>query len=316
MTALAADRATARRDSVQFEYPVAASTKIYAGSLVVLDTSGNAEPGTTATGKIAVGVCEELADNSSGSAADINVKVRAGTFRWVNSDTITKAHIGDAAYIVDDQTISKASAGKSAAGTIVEVDALGVWVLTTVPWTTASAGLLAANNLSDVGTVATARANLGLDTGDSPTFDDLTIDGLATIAETLDVVGAISGLQNTQVVAASAYTVVNAADGDIVVIANADNDVVTLPAVAAGNLGQRVTVLSLAADGAAKVSISPNASDGIYGTVVGVSLSGTDDKDAVLTKATMNKGDYIILVSDGSTGWAVIGGVGVFASEA
>jgi hypothetical protein len=71
---------------------------------------------------------------------------------------------------------------------MVDIDDDGVWVETKPPVTLVS-GLAAANNLSDVGTVATARANLGLDTGDSPTFDDLTIAGLATVAETITVTG-------------------------------------------------------------------------------------------------------------------------------
>lgn len=321
MTALAADRNTPYRDSEFFSYPVAAAKVIYKGALLVLDTSGNVEPCTTATGKIAVGRAEEYVDNSAGGAAAVNVKVRAGTFKWANGDSITKAEIGDTAYGVDDQTVAKAASGKSAVGTIVAVESDGVWVKTEVPWVTASTGLVAANNLSDVGSAATSRTNLGLGTGDAPTFLDLTItDDLVvtddlTVSGKCDVAEALTGLQKTHVVAASAYTV-TAADGDIVIFANANNDVVTLPAVAAENLGLRVTVVCLAADGTAKVSISPNAADAIFGTVASVSASGTDDKDWELTLATQNKGDYCVLVSDGSTGWAIVGGVGVWASEA
>lgn len=302
MTALTADRDTPERAGKGFSNDVAASTEIFAGSLVVLDTSGNAEPGTTATGKVAAGRAKTYVDNSSGAAGDKTIVIEPGTFKWANGDSITKANIGDAAYIVDDQTVSKGSSGKSQAGIIVGVDSDGVWVETKAPYIT-STGLLAANNLSDVGSVATARSNLGLDTGDSPTFAALTVTGVMT------------GLQKTQVVAANAYSVTDA-DGDIVIFANDDTDVVTLQAVAASNLGQRVTVICGAADGGALVSVSPNSADAIYGTVAGVSFSGTDDKDAQLTKVTQNKGDYIVLVSDGSTGWFVAGGVGVWASEA
>jgi hypothetical protein len=187
MTALTADRSTPYRATEDFSFPVAASKTCYAGSLIVLDSSGNAEPGTTATGKIAVGRCEEQADNASGSAADINVKVRAGTFRWVNSDTITKAHIGDYAYVVDDQTVAKAASGKSIAGTIVDVDAAGVWVHTAPPFVT-STGLLAANNLSDLGTLATAITNLGLQDGSTDLdIDDLTVDKIT--ATELSILG-------------------------------------------------------------------------------------------------------------------------------
>lgn len=149
------------------------------------------------------------------------------------------------------------------------------------------------------------------------------IDGTAalSIASALAVTGAITGLQKTQTVAASAYTVVNATGGDMVIACAADNDVVTLPDAAAGNLGQRVTVQNRGADGAAKVSISPHSSDKIFGGIHGaaggdlVSFGEVADKDIIHTKATTKKGDYAVLVSDGATGWWVIGGKGVWASE-
>jgi hypothetical protein len=46
MTALTADRDTPMRDGDSYSYPMAAATEIFAGSLVVLDASGNAEPAT------------------------------------------------------------------------------------------------------------------------------------------------------------------------------------------------------------------------------------------------------------------------------
>ena len=101
----------------------------------MLDASGNAKPGATATGQIAVGRAREQVDNSGGSAADLSLEVEQGVFRWGNSastDAITKAEIGDACYIVDDQTVAKTSATntRSVAGTIVDVDSDGVWVKT------------------------------------------------------------------------------------------------------------------------------------------------------------------------------------------
>lgn len=166
MTALTADRNTPARDGETFEPPVLAATKIHGGSLVVLDSSGWAKPGVTATGLVALGRAEKYADNSAGANGDITVKVRSGVFRWANSaggDEITKAEIGDNAYIVDDQTVAKTATGKSVAGRIVDVDAQGVWVATGLGITNAPGGaLIAANNLSDVGTKATAQTNLGV----------------------------------------------------------------------------------------------------------------------------------------------------------
>lgn len=137
MAALTEGRNTPERQGALSEHPVAASTKIFEGALVVLDASGNAEPGATATGKTAIGRCEERADNSAGSAGDINVKVRAGIFRWNNSsgDAIDRTHIDGTAYIEDDNTVSATDGGstQSAAGRIVDVDSDGVWVATGTP---------------------------------------------------------------------------------------------------------------------------------------------------------------------------------------
>jgi hypothetical protein len=133
MAALTKDRNTTRRDGVQYSDPVAASTKIFAGSLVCLNAAGNAVPGSTATTLLARGVAQEQVDNSAGSAGDLRVESRRGVFPFANSassDEITRAEIGDNAYIVDDQTVAKTSGSstRSVAGVIRDVDTAGVWI--------------------------------------------------------------------------------------------------------------------------------------------------------------------------------------------
>ena len=133
MTALSQDRSTNRSEGVEHVDPVAAAKKIYGGSIVCLDASGNATPGATATTLTARGVAQEQVDNSSGSAGDLTVKSRTGIFRLANSastDLISRAEIGDDCYIVDDQTVAKTdgSSTRSVAGKIVDLDSYGVWV--------------------------------------------------------------------------------------------------------------------------------------------------------------------------------------------
>ena len=131
--ALSADRNTPRVEGPIRRRPVAADTVIYTGALVAQNASGNAVPGSTATGLTALGRAEARADNTGGSAGDVTVQVRRGIFRFNNSssaDLIEGDDIGKTAYIVDDETVAltDGSSSRSAAGTIYDVDDLGVWV--------------------------------------------------------------------------------------------------------------------------------------------------------------------------------------------
>ena len=134
MAALTADRNTPLRDAKDFEFPVLAAVKIFAGALVGFNASAAfARHGLTSTTFKCVGVAQELADNSAGANGAINVKVRRGTFRFNNSsagDLITLANVGSDCYVVDDQTVAltNGTSTRSVAGKIRDVDADGVWV--------------------------------------------------------------------------------------------------------------------------------------------------------------------------------------------
>lgn len=133
MAALTQDRNTPLRASEQFDFPVAASTRLYAGSLACINASGFLTKGAVATNLKAVGVVEAGADNSAGADGAVRAKVRRGTFRFANSastDLIALADVGADCYIVDDQTVAKTngSSTRSVAGKIRDVDATGVWV--------------------------------------------------------------------------------------------------------------------------------------------------------------------------------------------
>lgn len=133
MAALTQDRQTPHRAARDFSFPVAATTKIYGGSIVCLTSTGYATKGATSTTLRAVGIADTAADNSSGANGDVRVKVKRGTFKFGNSaagDQITLADVGASAYIVDDQTVAKTNGTntRSAAGIIRDVEADGVWV--------------------------------------------------------------------------------------------------------------------------------------------------------------------------------------------
>lgn len=68
-----------------------------------------------------------------------------------------------------------------------------------------------------------------------------------------------------------------------------------------------------------EVNVSPNAVDSILGkfTLAGttVVMTGVDNKDAINTAATSERGDFIELTGNGTTGWVITGSAGIWKSE-
>lgn len=133
MTVLATDRNTPRSEGNLKVGGVVASTLIYAGAIVMRNSSGYLTKGAVSTTLIGVGRAEERVDNSAGAAGDKKITVRPGVYRYGNSasgDLITISEIGKPCFAVDDQTVAKTSGGgtRSIAGFIFDVDSIGVWV--------------------------------------------------------------------------------------------------------------------------------------------------------------------------------------------
>jgi hypothetical protein len=120
----------------------------------------------------------------------------------------------------------------------------------------------------------------------------------------------VSYMMEPQTEKTANYTVVADTDCGKVFSSKLDGMVFTLPAISGGQVHMFVNT---AEDETAKMSISPNASDGIM--YVG---SNTDDKDAINTKATQKKGDFIMLKSSeaGTVAWQVVASRGIWAKEA
>ena len=127
---LTADRATPRRDGVQYEDAPAAGQVIYRGALVCLNAAGALVVGSASTTLKARGVAETstLDPDYRGT-----IRSRRGLYRFKNSasgDLIAVADVGNNCFIVDDETVAKTngSSTRSIAGVIRAVDAAGVWV--------------------------------------------------------------------------------------------------------------------------------------------------------------------------------------------
>ena len=95
------------QDGYKRSYPVAASVNIYQGTMVFITAAGFATD-VTATGVNGfAGISTGQADNSSGSAGDVQVEVWAeGDFELVGAGTYTQANVGDYVYGDDNFTIN------------------------------------------------------------------------------------------------------------------------------------------------------------------------------------------------------------------
>jgi hypothetical protein len=110
MAALTKDRATPYRDGIEIEFPVAANSKIYSGSLVCANASGYAVPAADTAGLTFLGVALEQVDNTGGADGVKKVRLRrTGVFEF-DATTITQGMVGDAMFAMDDHTMGDATA--------------------------------------------------------------------------------------------------------------------------------------------------------------------------------------------------------------
>ena len=131
MTALTENRSTLQMATGDRAGLLGASQTIFAGALLMRNVSGHLIKGATATGSFGVGRAEVA--GTSTTAGVTSHPYREGIFRFANSsagDLIATADIGAVCYIVDDQTVAKTNgtSTRSPAGSVVDVDAMGVWV--------------------------------------------------------------------------------------------------------------------------------------------------------------------------------------------
>jgi len=128
VSAATANRNTRTRPGEREIIPVAASTTIYSGTMVCKNASGYAVPAADSPGLEFAGLAVDAADNSSGSAGDVNVTVeKAPLVCWAHSG-IVQADEGKEIFAADDQTVQEAG-GHVFVGRIAEyVSATEVWV--------------------------------------------------------------------------------------------------------------------------------------------------------------------------------------------
>ena len=124
MAALAAAYEALYKPGNILVYKIAASTTIFKGSLVALDSDGFLIPIAHGTASLKfVGVAEETVEND-GSDGDASVRVsKLGSF--VYAGTAVQADVGKEAYAVDDNTVQIGTGGLTnqyKVGTVLDVE--------------------------------------------------------------------------------------------------------------------------------------------------------------------------------------------------
>lgn len=112
MAAAAADRDPKRQEGALKSYPVAASTTIYKGTLVGLNSSGYLVSMSDTAGLKFAGVAYEKIDNSAGANGAKSARVeKSGEYElaYAGGDA-TQALVGQEVYAQDNQTVDEDAA--------------------------------------------------------------------------------------------------------------------------------------------------------------------------------------------------------------
>ena len=129
MAGLTKDRATAYRDGIELDFPVAANGKIYAGSLVCANSTGYAVPAADTAGMKFLGVALEQVDNTGGASGASTVRLRRNGVFLFDANSITQAMVGNAMYVADDHTVASTGTNSIRAGVLVKfVDSTHGWI--------------------------------------------------------------------------------------------------------------------------------------------------------------------------------------------
>lgn len=131
MSAVTADRNTKKREGLLGEHPIAATTKIYAGTLTMRDATGYLKNGANTASHVFAGVAREYKDNSAGAAGALYAQVtKKGVFLFETSSTLTVANIGTKVYLADNQTVALAGdvTPDIWCGIIVDIEGGKPWV--------------------------------------------------------------------------------------------------------------------------------------------------------------------------------------------
>ncbi len=134
MTAQAAERGLRQETWAYKTFKMPTAKTAYKGAIAALDISvGKVIPAETQTDLFIIGTFAENVANASGADMDVGVKLkREIEVTWFKNDgtnPVTATDLGKDVYVVDDQTVSVLSTGRSIIGKAWAIDtAMGVAV--------------------------------------------------------------------------------------------------------------------------------------------------------------------------------------------
>ena len=118
--AVTANQTIKRRDDERAAHPVAATTHIYAGTLVFLNAAGYADDDIAAGANTFAGVSIAEVDNSGGANGDTDVEVYAEGIFELTGAGFTQGTVGENIYASDNYTATETSTNNVLIGTCVE----------------------------------------------------------------------------------------------------------------------------------------------------------------------------------------------------
>ena len=195
----------AERTGYITQYPVAASTNVYTGTIGALNSAGYLTYAQdVAGGLIVAGRIESDGLNGSGSNGAVQVNCRRGVFKYNNSSRSSAAYalgiadVGSICYVEDEQTVQNAAGStyKVKAGRVVAIAADGgVWVDMRITGVCDIA--LSQNSITDSSTGTAAAPVAGVRTIAAVTSVGTAANAIADLAAELNLVKAdLAALKN------------------------------------------------------------------------------------------------------------------------
>lgn len=187
--AVTANQITRRQDGARRSYPVAASTRIYEGTLVFINAAGYADDDTATGVNAFAGVAVAEVDNSSGSNGDLTVEVYTdGDFQLVSSG-LAQTDVGMPAYADDNYAVVNALGSTSVRiGSFVRIPSATTPVVAIKPSNVGALEVAPLTTITIADAAGTPDYALQALTTSSPY-------GLATAAEAITLLYVIKNLQ-------------------------------------------------------------------------------------------------------------------------